>query len=800
MGEFINNEEMMKKSGKDYFTEIFKSEEKNYNDLKNIKNVDKILEKNSVDSVSKASLDNYKKLVDESDNAGDAKRFGKTFGGINNYLNASRFAKYSNLSTENVLNKNYAMPLDEKGLKKLKGRMEDAKKTTGLFDKVHEQTKKYAIWMLILCALLPFAIPAMLAVGAVILAEYAIHEAVCQYEYNKVIKPLTVNGKNPYKNMLYSKGYKKLDELTAEPKTIEDVIKTMTEAISKEKDPETREMMIQTLKTFLKEHNIKLSEEQSAKIENGETGEVKGEQKQAEAVKEETAENGKAVPENAESPFNQDEKTKEAQEKEEENASENAGEQSAENPNETLNEDNPEIVSQESIEPASEEKVEDAEIETGREQEFTEPTPRTEDEVTSESFEKDNSTKQTQIEDFNGKSQDSDGIISDSPIVDEEESNYEEAEENNAINETDTAESEMTEQPTETNETVFNNDKVEEEIEENFANVEDRSDENKEAIEETAKIDDAKVIEPIIEEEQPQNVEQELSEDAESENEQVEEVVQAETEEQNGINAENAEPENVAEQSANDTPLIDIDYAKTGATMQELKQSFNSNAEKLKSYLEACVNEDNDNANAKRDLDTLSKLSEVFTLYADNGNATVASSYYLTLTYRIEDINANPDIECVFDANTTKNINDIYEQVFIEMPKQEAEKEQKTKDAMQAEKEKFDNLYQYSYAIMKKRDADLNNELSKDDLRVLQAMKNSYDYCFETGNYNICTPISNILYYVSMEDNAMVEQQGRYFTNEMLRDLNIVNENIKTAEKLAKQKQSNKNIDEGKTL
>lgn len=800
MGEFINNEEMMKKSGKEYFTEIFKSEQKNYNDLKNVNNVDKILEKDSVDSVSKASLDNYKKMVDESDNAGDVKRFGKTFGGINNYLNANRFAKYSNLSTENALNKNYAMPLDEKGLKKLKGRMEDSKKTTGLFDKIHEQTKKYAIWMIILCALLPFAIPAMLAVGAVILAEYAVHEAVCQYEYNKVIKPLTVNGKNPYKNMLYSKGYKKLDELTAKQYKAEDVLKALIEAKENEKDPKKKEDLAKAIAKYVADNNIELSAEQSAKIGNAETNEVKGEQNQAEAVKEETTENGKAVPENAESPFNQDEKTKEAQEREEEIASENAGGQSAEIPNETLNEDNPEIVSEEAVEPANEEEVEDAERETGREQEFTEPTPRTEDEVTSESSEKDNSTKRTQIENFVGKSQDSDGIISDSPIVSEEESVHEEVEENNAINEADTIENEMTEQPAETNETVFNNDKVEDEIEENFTNVEDSSEENKETIEETAKIDDAKVVEPIIEEEQPRIVEQELSDDAEDENEQVEEVEQVETEEQNVVNADNVEPENVTEQGANDTPLINIDYAKTGATMQELKQSFNNNAEKLKSYLEACVNEDKDNANAKKDLDTLSKLSEVFTLYADNGNATVASSYYLTLTYRIEDLNANPDIECVFDANTTKNINDIYEEVFIEMPKQEAEKEKMAKDAIQAEKEKFDNLYQYSYAIMKKRDADLNNELSKDDLRVLQAMKNSYDYCFETGNYDICNPISNILYYVSMENNAMIEQQGRYFTNEMLRDLNIVNENIKMAEKLAKQKQSNKNVDEDKTL
>ncbi len=800
MGEFINNDEMMKKSGKEYFTEIFKSEEKNYNDLKNVNNVDKILEKDSVDSVSKASLDNYKKLVDESDNAGDVKRFGKTFSGINNYLNANRYSKYSNLSTENALNKNYAMPLDEKGLKKLKGRMEDAKKTTGLFDKIHEQTKKYAIWMIILCALLPFAIPAMLAVGAVILAEYAVHEAVCQYEYNKVIKPLTVNGKNPYKNMSYSKGYKKLDELTAKQYNAEDVLKALIEAKENEKDPKKKEDLAKAIAKYVKDNNMELPVKEGTKQKNAETNEVKDEQKQAEGVKEETAENGKPVSENGESPFNQDEKTKEAQEKEGEVASENAGEKSAENSNEPLNEDNPEIVSQENIEPASEEDVEDAEIETGREQEFTEPTPRTEDEVSSESFENDNSTKQTQIEDFIGKSQDSDGIISDNPIVSEEESIHEEAEENNIINETDTTESEVAEQSAEVNETIYNDGKIEDEIEENFTSVEDNSEENKGTIEETAKIDDAKVVEPIIEEEQPQIVEQELSDDAESENEQVEEVEQVETEEQNGINADNVEPENVAEQCANDTPLIDIDYAKTGATMQELKQSFNNNAEKLKSYLEACVNEDNDNANAKNDLDTLSKLSDVFTLYADNGNATVASSYYLTLTYSLEDLNANPDIECVFDANTTKNINDIYEEVFVEIPKREAEKEKMTKDAMQAEKEKFDNLYQYSYAIMKKRDADLNNELTKDDLRILQAMKNSYDYCFETGNYGICTPLSNILYYVSMENNAMVEQQGRYFTNEMLRDINIVNENIKTAENTGKQKQSIKNADEGKTL
>lgn len=263
---FINNNETMEKAGKEYFSNVEAEQTKNYEDLKSVDETDKVLE-NSNHIAENEGGKTYKKWTNESDGASTLiGRFGKVANGVSNYLDVSKYAKYSNMSVEGALNKNYVMPLDKKGLKSLKGRMADAKKVTGLYDKIHETTKKYGLWMLVLCAILPFAIPAMLTVGFVLFAEYAVHEAVCRYEYDKIIKPLTVNGKNPYKAMSYSKGYKELEKLTADEVSYGDLMKSLAEQSKNEKDPKAKENVNKLVQTLLKQEMDKIEKNKQSDV------------------------------------------------------------------------------------------------------------------------------------------------------------------------------------------------------------------------------------------------------------------------------------------------------------------------------------------------------------------------------------------------------------------------------------------------------------------------------------------------------------------------------------------------------
>ena len=743
MSEFINNEEMMRKSGRDYFSEVTKSEEKNYNDLKKLKNVDKLLEKDSVNSVSKASAEQYKKWIDESDDASSVKKFSKMLGGVNNYLNANKFAKFSNLSVDNTLNKNYTMPLDEKGLKNLKGRMEDAKKTTGVFDKIHEQTKKYAVWMLVLCALLPFAIPAMLAVGAVILAEYAVHEAVCQYEYNQVIKPLTVNGKNPYKSMLYSKGYKKIEELTAKKTTPEDIVKALIEERNNTKDPKRKDDLTKVIAKYLKENQMEAEKQEELQAPK-ETQEVKNEQPKNEKQEKSKGENGREMPEGIDEPFNQDDSTKSAQAKDGEVASEGKGGQPIEAPDEVINEKN----------------GEDAELSRGRVLEGK--TTHIDDEVKIEDSQVGGGAKQTKIDEFIGGTKGGEGVVS--GVVSE-------VEEDNAIEE---------------NSTINEAGKVLEDAEEHAKTEVEVPSSNNNLVEEDVQLESAKP-EAHASEDEPVNLEQ-VNDDV-----YIQELQPEAVEEDAGKNI--IEPENIVSPHLDDNSNITEPDSSAVDEEEMLKETFANSANNLKVILENRLKAGN--LKAKEDLATLDKLGKVFYEFANNGKAEIAESYLITLKYCSTVINANPKKEVVFDSSIAKDIDKIYNETFAESSKEEEKQEDKK---VKVSKEKFDSMYQYICGCINAKDNGENNEASNDDINVLNSIKNSFDYCYEKEQHDLCESLYNIVYYAGMENLEVVKKQGSFFTNEMLKDLNVINNNIKLAQNAQKQERVENIEKEGRTL
>ncbi|MBQ8749779.1 MAG: hypothetical protein IJZ29_04865 [Clostridia bacterium] len=264
MSVFVDNKETMARAGKEYFEDIEKKQEQHYKDLTDTNNVDKILEKNKVE-VSKEAKAEYKRLTEESEGAGFARKAENLYGTFQDYMNARKIAKIDTLEADASLNKNYQMPLNEKELKGLKKSMESAQKATAIFDKVHEKFKKYGLWCLLLCVLVPFAIPAMIGVLAIVGGEFLLHEAMCQHEYNKVIKPLTNKGKNKYKNMHYSKGYKEIEKLTATPISNEDLMKALVEANKNEKDPKVKENLNKALAKVGAEMAEKQKQEKESK-------------------------------------------------------------------------------------------------------------------------------------------------------------------------------------------------------------------------------------------------------------------------------------------------------------------------------------------------------------------------------------------------------------------------------------------------------------------------------------------------------------------------------------------------------
>ena len=160
MEDFLNNNDAMEKAGNDYFSSIEAEQTKNYEALQNVNESDRALEKlRRFLGLSNHKI--YDKIIKDGEGAGSSvNKFSGVASSVSDYLNAGNYEKYSNMTADSALNKNYVMPLDKKGLKNLKGKIADAKKITGLFDKIHEATKKYALWMIVLCALVPFAIPA----------------------------------------------------------------------------------------------------------------------------------------------------------------------------------------------------------------------------------------------------------------------------------------------------------------------------------------------------------------------------------------------------------------------------------------------------------------------------------------------------------------------------------------------------------------------------------------------------------------------------------------------------------------
>ena len=198
---------------------------------------------------------------------------------------------------------------------------------------------------------------------------------------------------------------------------------------------------------------------------------------------------------------------------------------------------------------------------------------------------------------------------------------------------------------------------------------------------------------------------------------------------------------------------------------------------------------------AKNDSALLEKIDKIFACAGNS--ASIAESYIVILKMAIGRYNENPNTEKLFDGSAIVNTEDAYSEIFGTKPKLSAEKAKEEKEAMDAQKAKFDNMYQYTYAIINRRYVELHNEQSERDLNALKSLKNSYDFCFSKGQYNLCKTLNNIASYIGMTTSEMVEKQGCFFTKEILNDLKLINSNIQIAINVSKQR-TQQNLDESK--
>ncbi|MBQ8749778.1 MAG: hypothetical protein IJZ29_04860 [Clostridia bacterium] len=235
MEYLFNNDEYMRLSGLNYFNNL-----KNYQiDFSDIKGFDKLFKqvKRDMPNVSDEAKRIYKNLLSEQDGRELKNLISSLCDAIDDYRRAREIAKINTLEADASLNKNYtfADALDSKQKKKLKNSIKDTKAITELFDPVHKLTKKYALWCLLLCVVAPPAVVALSPVIAIVLSTYVGNESMKQMAYRNVTKQLDYNGKNKYKNMHYSNGYKKLEELTATEISGADLMKSIMD-YTKNKD------------------------------------------------------------------------------------------------------------------------------------------------------------------------------------------------------------------------------------------------------------------------------------------------------------------------------------------------------------------------------------------------------------------------------------------------------------------------------------------------------------------------------------------------------------------------------------
>ncbi|MGN1227100.1 MAG: hypothetical protein ACI4TX_00490 [Christensenellales bacterium] len=254
MEMYFNNDDLMNLHNKNYFNYL-----NDILDFRDIKGFDKLVKQVNRDlpNVSNKTKRIYKNLLSEQEGKTLKHYVDEIADYVNNYKEAREFSKLTTIEADASLNKNYtfADALSDKQKKALKNSINDTKQITELFDGVNKICKKYALYCALICILVPGSIVALAGVMAVLGGEVIANETMKQKAYIDVTKQLDYNGKNKYKHMHYSNGYKKLSELTESTIDGADLMKAIQEYNKNKDNKEVAKNYNKTLEKFVKQVN-----------------------------------------------------------------------------------------------------------------------------------------------------------------------------------------------------------------------------------------------------------------------------------------------------------------------------------------------------------------------------------------------------------------------------------------------------------------------------------------------------------------------------------------------------------------
>lgn len=252
MSDFIDNDNFMKLTGKDYFGNL-NFTPFDFNNIYNHNNFIKMLSDRKRLIASKKALKIYKNLLGEEGGRELKMYFNELADMVSKEMNARKYAKYKAMEDSVPVNADYTFDkcLSDKQKKKLEKDMKQMKELTGLFENLNKSFRKYALYCALFCIVCPPAIFAMGGVLATLGVGLGGTEALKQAGYLDVVKQLECNGKNPYKNYTYANGYKKIEKLTEKEITIEDIIKAKDEKDKNSKNNKAKENYEKTVKSYV---------------------------------------------------------------------------------------------------------------------------------------------------------------------------------------------------------------------------------------------------------------------------------------------------------------------------------------------------------------------------------------------------------------------------------------------------------------------------------------------------------------------------------------------------------------------